>query len=98
MQQEVRVILLFDPYGISQRDGTRIFDVESEKRAFWEIEDLLGRDARLEAVQPKTYIISKNSLRHFDTYRHLSGVRIEEVNPVSFSIIPKVRMGREAAM
>lgn len=81
MQQDVRVNLLFDPYDISQRDGTRVFDFESEKKAFREIEDLLGRDARFETVQPKIYIIAKNSSPHFDTYRHLSGVKTEEVSP-----------------
>ena len=78
-----RITLIFDPFSIYQDAGVRVAGLDSEKRAFREIDDLLRRDKRLETVVPKTYVISAESAQHFQSYHGVTNVRIEKITPRS---------------
>lgn len=81
MAGDIRVTLIFDPFGICPESQGRVTDFASEMRAFREIEDLLRRDEKLETIQPRTYIIEARCWEHFRTYRGVNGLHIEEVSP-----------------
>ena len=81
MARDIRVTLIFDPFGICPESQGRVSDLPSEMRAFREIEDLLQRDDTLETVQPRTYIIEAPCWEHFRTYRGVTGLQIQEVSP-----------------
>jgi hypothetical protein len=81
MPGETRVKLIFDPYRICTAGGCRITDFRSERQAFREIEDLLRKDVKHETIQPKTYVIDGRCWDHFQSYRGVKGVVVEEVTP-----------------
>jgi hypothetical protein len=81
VSSEVRVNLIFDPFGIFSAGGAHIRNAQEEKAAFRDIEELLTRDSRFETVRPKTYVIEGRCWEHFRTYREIDGVRIDEVKP-----------------
>ena len=81
MAGDIRITLIYDPFGIWPASESRISDFSSEKRAFSEIEDILRRDLKLETVHPRTYIIEGHCWEHFHTFRCVNGVRIQEISP-----------------
>jgi hypothetical protein len=81
MPGETRVKLIFDPYRICTAGGCRVTDFRGERQAFRAIEDLLRKDAKHETIQPKTYVIEGRCWEHFQSYRGVKGVVIEEVTP-----------------
>lgn len=81
MSNEARVTLVFDPYAISAERGQHVSGLNAERQAFAEINDLLRRDPRFETVVPKVYVIPRDSIEHFRTYREVRGVRNHTVTP-----------------
>lgn len=81
MASDIRVTLIFDPFGIYPDSQGRVTDFPSEMKAFREIEELLRRDDSLETVQPRTYVIEAQCWEHFRTYRGVTGLQIQEVSP-----------------
>lgn len=83
MNETARVTLVFDPFSIAQEEGQRVIGLNGELSAFAEINDSLRRDARIETVLPKTYVVPASSIEHFRTYREVKGVEIRTVTPRS---------------
>lgn len=81
MADEIRVRLIFDPFGICRTPGSRVANVASEKRAFQDIDELLRRDERFDTVNPRTYIIEAHCWEHFRSYWSVRGVAIERLSP-----------------
>lgn len=81
MMDEIRVRLIFDPFGICRAQGTRVTDVGSEKRAFRDIDELLRRDERFETVSPRTFIVEPHCWEHFRSYWSVRGVATEKLSP-----------------
>jgi hypothetical protein len=81
MADEIRVRLIFDPFGICRTPGTQVANVASEKRAFQDIDELLRRDERFDTVNPRTYIIEAHCWEHFRSYWSVRGVAIERLSP-----------------
>src|SRR5690242_12441079 len=81
MTDEIRVRLIFDPFGICKVHGTRVADVTSEKRAFHDIDELLRRDERFETVSPRTFIIEPHCWEHFRSYWGARGIATERLSP-----------------
>ena len=81
LTKNIRITLVFDPYGVCADAGDSVRDVQDELEAFRRIEDLLQRDDRFETVTPKTYIVEAECWEHFQTYRGVSGVAFQEVTP-----------------
>ncbi len=83
MNHDARVTLILDPFSIADEKGQRVSGLQAERLAFAEINDSLRRDAQIETVVPSVYIISRDSIEHFRTYREVRGVRIYTVTPRS---------------
>ena len=81
MADDIRVRLIFDPFGIGKTQGGRIADVASEKRAFQDIDNLLRRDERFDTVSPRTFIIEAQCWEHFKSYWNVRGIAIDKLSP-----------------
>jgi hypothetical protein len=81
MSNDARVTLVFDPFEISTEEGQRVSGLNAERQAFAEINDLLRRDPRFETIVPRLYIIPRDSIEHFRTYRDVRGVKNYTVTP-----------------
>jgi len=84
MTERPRVTLILDPFAICKEAGLLVSDFQGERQAFREIDDLLRRDARLETVVPKTFIVSASSVEHFKSYYGVKGVEIKNVSPRTY--------------
>jgi len=83
MNETARVTLVFDPFSVAKEEGDYVSGLKDELSAFAEINDSLRRDATLETVLPKTYVIAASSIEHFRTYREVKGVDIRTITPRS---------------
>lgn len=83
MNTDEPITLIFDPFSIAEKQGERVSGLKAELLAFREINDSLRRNAALETVVPKVYIIQSSSIEHFRTYREVKGVNIQAVTPRS---------------
>ena len=81
MAKDIRVTLVFDPFGIWAESADLVRDVRDELEAFRQIEDLLRRDDRFETVTPKTFLVHPECWEHFQSYRGVCGVTFHEVTP-----------------
>jgi len=79
--RDIRVTLVFDPFGIWAEAADPVRDVREELEAFRQIEDLLRRDRRFETVTPKTFLVHAECWEHFQSYRGVCGVSFQEVTP-----------------
>jgi hypothetical protein len=77
---DVRVTLVFDPFGIYASGGMRVLNLSEEERAFREIKDYLLREHD-ETGTPLTVIIERKAIPHFASYRGVRGIRIVDFTP-----------------
>ena len=81
MAKDIRVTLVFDPFGIWAESADLVRNVRDELEAFRQIEHLLRRDDRFETVTPKTFLVHPECWEHFQSYRGVGGVTFHEVTP-----------------
>ena len=80
MPEGCHIVLTFDPYGIYDGPGTRVSDLAAERRAFAEINLRLVSEDR---TAPLVLVVGNASIAHFESYRKVSGIRVEDLSPRS---------------